>query len=279
MSYTALLTSSLLDSPVDCSSCSPCWWIAHDSSIDHCSPHNSCRSAHDSPSYCSPCSPCWTANDSPTHCSHRSPYCTRLSNSQLNLQFVLQICTRLDPRLNLLVIQHKTHQLITHLDAMDSASEHSPCSRRCCTAHSPCSPWPCCPGTARPRTPPSARSACAWRGPCRTWRDTATRRSRGPARSPRGNSRQCSAAGPTRSHSACPRTRAPDERGENKLSYVIKVQYKTPHCEHRFPVTHSSGAVWESRWPSWAVRPNEPSGFRGRKAILNHASALVTACP
>ena len=27
------------------------------------------------------------------------------------------------------------------------------------------------------------------------------------------------------------------------------------------------------------VRPNEPSGFRGRKAILNHASALVTACP
>ena len=42
---------------------------------------------------------------------------------------------------------------------------------------------------------------------------------------------------------------------------------------------HSSGAVWESRWPSWAVRPNEPSGFRGRKAILNHASALVSACP
>ena len=42
---------------------------------------------------------------------------------------------------------------------------------------------------------------------------------------------------------------------------------------------HSSGAVSESRWPSWAVRPNEPSGFRGRKAILNHASALVAACP
>ena len=41
---------------------------------------------------------------------------------------------------------------------------------------------------------------------------------------------------------------------------------------------HSSGAVWESRWPSSAVRPNEPSGFRGRKAILNHASALVSAC-
>ena len=36
---------------------------------------------------------------------------------------------------------------------------------------------------------------------------------------------------------------------------------------------HSSGAVWESRWPSSAVRPNEPSGFLGRKAILN------SACP
>ena len=43
--------------------------------------------------------------------------------------------------------------------------------------------------------------------------------------------------------------------------------------------THSSGAVWESRWTSWAVRPNEPSGFRGRKELLNRASALVTTCP
>ena len=25
--------------------------------------------------------------------------------------------------------------------------------------------------------------------------------------------------------------------------------------------------------------PNEPSGFRGHKAILNHASALVSVCP
>ena len=31
--------------------------------------------------------------------------------------------------------------------------------------------------------------------------------------------------------------------------------------------------------PGRAVRPNEPSGFRGRKAILNRASALVSACP
>ena len=41
----------------------------------------------------------------------------------------------------------------------------------------------------------------------------------------------------------------------------------------------SSGAVWESRWTSWAVRPNEPSGFRGRKDLLNRDLALVTTCP
>ena len=28
---------------------------------------------------------------------------------------------------------------------------------------------------------------------------------------------------------------------------------------------HSSGVLWESRWPAWAVRPNEHHGFRGRK--------------
>ena len=35
----------------------------------------------------------------------------------------------------------------------------------------------------------------------------------------------------------------------------------------------------ESRWRSWAVHPNEPSGFRGRKTILNHALLLVTTGP
>ena len=42
-----------------------------------------------------------------------------------------------------------------------------------------------------------------------------------------------------------------------------------------------SGAEWKfRRWPSWTFRPNaEPYGFRGRKAILNHAHALVSACP
>ena len=60
-----------------------------------------------------------------------------------------------------------------------------------------------------------------------------------------------------------------------------------PHCSgsaykiwRQGPVVlHSSGAVWESRWTSWAVRPNEPSGFRGHKDLLNRASALVTTCP
>ena len=37
---------------------------------------------------------------------------------------------------------------------------------------------------------------------------------------------------------------------------------------------------WESRSVAVLGCPaNEPSGFRGRKAILNHALALVTACP
>ena len=43
--------------------------------------------------------------------------------------------------------------------------------------------------------------------------------------------------------------------------------------------SQSSGAVLESRWPSWAFRHNETSGFRGRKATLNRAHALVSACP
>ena len=42
----------------------------------------------------------------------------------------------------------------------------------------------------------------------------------------------------------------------------------------------SSGAVWELRWPSWvSVLSNELYGFRGRKAILNHAHALSQLVP
>ena len=32
------------------------------------------------------------------------------------------------------------------------------------------------------------------------------------------------------------------------------------------PGCQSSGAVWKSRWPSWAPVPNKPYGFCGRKA-------------
>ena len=61
---------------------------------------------------------------------------------------------------------------------------------------------------------------------------------------------------------------------------VTSVQF----CYLGLPITNfsraqSSGAVWKSRRPSWAPRPNEPYGLCGRKAILNHASALVTVCP
>ena len=45
------------------------------------------------------------------------------------------------------------------------------------------------------------------------------------------------------------------------------------------PPQSSGRAVWKSRWPSWAPRPNEPFGFCGRKAALNYAYALVSVCP
>ena len=50
-----------------------------------------------------------------------------------------------------------------------------------------------------------------------------------------------------------------------RLDKVRRVREQSPH---------SSGAVWESRWPSWAARPNKPYSFRGRKAILIHAHAF-----
>ena len=43
-----------------------------------------------------------------------------------------------------------------------------------------------------------------------------------------------------------------------------------PQPSTRF-LFQSSGAVWKSRWPSWTPRPNEPNGFCGRKAALDHA--------
>ena len=52
-----------------------------------------------------------------------------------------------------------------------------------------------------------------------------------------------------------------------------------------FSGVSKSGRVWRKVPESGARRcvletgPNEPSGFRGRKDILNLASALVTTCP
>ena len=64
------------------------------------------------------------------------------------------------------------------------------------------------------------------------------------------------------------------------------VQSKRRGCGRKAKHTQFLGIVQElceSRGGrpglSWAVHPNEPSGFRGRKAILNHASALVSVCP
>ena len=50
--------------------------------------------------------------------------------------------------------------------------------------------------------------------------------------------------------------------GVGGLSWVIGRRPLTQKCQ-------SSGAVWKSRWPSWAFRPNESYGFCGRKATLN----------
>ena len=69
----------------------------------------------------------------------------------------------------------------------------------------------------------------------------------------------------------------PNRAVSTPLRRMFKTRYK--RLQSVIQNHHSSGAVWESRWTSWAVRPNEPSGFRGRKDLLNRASALVTTCP
>ena len=45
------------------------------------------------------------------------------------------------------------------------------------------------------------------------------------------------------------------------------------------PAIQSSGAVWKSKWPSWAFHPDEPYSFCGHKAILNCVLPLVKVCP
>ena len=50
-------------------------------------------------------------------------------------------------------------------------------------------------------------------------------------------------------------------------------------CTTRDKIVRLAGSIVQELCESRGGRPNEPSGFRGRKAILNHASALVSACP
>ena len=71
---------------------------------------------------------------------------------------------------------------------------------------------------------------------------------------------------------------------EHNITYKPKHDFagkrlKTILNNLRAVIYESSGAVWKSRCPSWAFRPNEPYGFCGRKATSNRASALVTVCP
>ena len=47
------------------------------------------------------------------------------------------------------------------------------------------------------------------------------------------------------------------------------------HQELKMTNSHIVQELCESR----GGRPNEPSGFRGRKYLLNRASALVATCP
>ena len=60
---------------------------------------------------------------------------------------------------------------------------------------------------------------------------------------------------------------------------MSRYSYKNKNLRAR--VNHSSGAVWESRWTSWAVRPNEPSGLlvsvdvKNYWTVLRHWSQLV----
>ena len=61
-------------------------------------------------------------------------------------------------------------------------------------------------------------------------------------------------------------------KGQNKLRVYKGQNTMILHM-------HIVQELCESRWTSWAVHPNEPSGFRGRKELLNRASALVTTCP
>ena len=62
--------------------------------------------------------------------------------------------------------------------------------------------------------------------------------------------------------------------GSASLFNIVRVQHDAVGQEEISLLdsySHSSGAVWKSRWPSGAPRPNEPYEFCGRTATLNRA--------
>ena len=65
------------------------------------------------------------------------------------------------------------------------------------------------------------------------------------------------------------------------IGHLASVDVKQHERKKKMRAAFIVQELCESRGarPSWAVRPNEPSGFCGRKAIVSHASALVSACP
>ena len=64
--------------------------------------------------------------------------------------------------------------------------------------------------------------------------------------------------------------------GESLCLLSVRSKVKQPLAVH---YTAEIGAVWKSRWPSWAPRPNELYGFCGRKATMNHWSQFVPNMP
>ena len=68
-----------------------------------------------------------------------------------------------------------------------------------------------------------------------------------------------------------PRTNTVDNntKQKNKTKNNLIWMHNDFVKESAIDFNQSSGAVVKSRWPSWALRPNEPYGFCGRKATLN----------
>ena len=79
--------------------------------------------------------------------------------------------------------------------------------------------------------------------------------------------------GPNNPYGLCGHKATLKKKGEQELCGksaghpALAVQKQGEWSSH----WQSSGVMWKSKWLSWAFRPNEPYGFCGRKATLNHA--------